>query len=425
MSSVDTFSWVVLVCSEFAQLQKIISDELQKVNLRFLTAGESHGKGLVAILEGLPSGLPLTTEEINTDLRARQGGYGRGGRMKIEKDQIQLLSGVRWGETLGSPIALLVDNKDFSNWEKKMSIQQAERDPSIAVTDPRPGHADLPGILKYFRPDIRDILERASARETTARVAIGSVCKALLRQFDIQAVSHVVSLGTTIVPTQSLTFGDIRDNQADSELKCVDIAAEQKMKIAINSAKEEGDTLGGTVEVRIRNLPVGLGSHVHWDRKLDGRLAQSLMSIQGIKGVEVGLGFQTAYLEGSKVHDEIVAEQGSFTRLTNNAGGIEGGMTNGEELVVRAAMKPIATLQRPKKTVNPYTGKAATASTERSDVTAVASAAVVAEAAVVFVLADAMCEKFGGDSLVEMKRNYDSYREQIGRFPEGLKWNPS
>jgi len=388
------------------------------MNLRFLTAGESHGRGLVAILEGIPSGLPLTPEDINTDLRARQGGYGRGGRMKIEKDQVQIFSGVRWGETLGTPVSLLIENKDYANWEKKMSIDPADKDPGIAVQEPRPGHADLAGLLKYDRRDIRDVLERASARETAARVAVGAVCRKLLNEFGIEAVSHVVSVNTVMVPAQSLTFDQLKDRQQGSVLKCADRNAEQRMKVAIDTARHEGDSLGGIVEVRVRGLPVGLGSHVQWDRKLDGRLAQALMSIPGIKGVENGLGFQAAYLEGSKVHDEIAYEDGCFTRSTNNAGGLEGGITNGEDLIVRAAMKPIATLQRPKQTVNPFTKEEVRASTERSDVAAVAAAAVVAEAGVLFALAQAMCEKFGGDSLKEMKRNYEAYQEQVRRFPE-------
>ncbi|HNT36306.1 MAG TPA: chorismate synthase, partial [bacterium] len=370
--------------------------------LRFLTAGESHGRGLVAIVEGMPSGMSLIAEDINPDLKARQGGYGRGGRMKIESDQVQILSGVRWGQTLGSPIALLIENKDFANWETKMSVHPEHRDPTIAIQEPRPGHADLVGLLKYNRPDIRDILERASARETAARVAVGAVCRKLLQQFSIESVSHVVSIGTVVAPVQSLTFEEIRARQAASDLKCADPKAEMTMKVAIDLAKHEGDSLGGVVEVRVKGLPVGLGSHVHWDRKLDGKLAQSLMSIQAIKGVEIGLGFQSAFLDGSKVHDEISTDGSVFLRLSNNAGGLEGGMTTGEDLVLRAAMKPIATLQRPKKTINPFTKQPASASTERSDVCAVTAAAVVAEAATLFTVAQAFCEKFGGDSLKEM-----------------------
>jgi len=386
--------------------------------LRFLTAGESHGKGLVAILEGMPAGVPLCPEDIDVDLAARQGGYGRGGRMKIEKDKVEILSGVRWGETLGTPISLLIMNKDFSNWEKKMSIDPEDKDPDIAVQEPRPGHADLAGVLKYDRRDIRDILERASARETTARVAVGAACKALLQQFGIESVSHVISLGTLSIEAKELTFDQIRDLQKDSELKCVDHALEDKIKMAIDEAKLSGDTLGGVMEVRVRNVPVGLGSHVQWDRKLDGRLAQALMCIPGIKAVECGLGLRCAYLPGSEIHDEITLEGDEFVRLSNNAGGLEGGITNGEEIVVRAAMKPIATLMRPKKTVNPFTKDSVLASTERSDVTAVPAAAVIAESMTVFTVAQAMCEKFGGDSLKEMKRNFDSFLEQVRKFPE-------
>lgn len=386
--------------------------------LRYLTAGESHGKGLVAMLEGIPAGLALLPEDVNSDLRARQGGYGRGGRMKIEKDQVNFLSGVRWGETLGTPVAIIIENRDFANWEKKMSVDPQHRDPDIAVREPRPGHADLVGLLKYDRRDIRDILERASARETAARVAVGAVCKKLLGEFGIESASHTVVLGQTVVPTADLTFEDIRDGQGNSELKCVDEASERRMKIDIDMAKNEGDSLGGVVEVRVKGLPEGLGSHVQWDRKLDGLLAQSLMCIPAIKGVEIGMGFQSAYLGGSQVHDEIVYRDGRYRRLTNNAGGLEGGITNGEDLIVKAAMKPIATLQRPKKTVNPFTKEPVTASTERSDTCAVPAAGVVAEAGVMFTLAQVFCEKFGGDSIKEMRRNYESYLEQIEKFPE-------
>lgn len=388
--------------------------------LRFLTAGESHGRGLVSVLEGVPSGLSLSPEDINPDLKARQGGYGRGGRMKIESDQVQILSGVRWGQTLGSPIAMLIENRDFANWEKKMSLDPADRDPSIAVLEPRPGHADLVGLLKYHRGDIRDILERASARETASRVAVGAVCRKLLAEFGVESVSHVISIGTVVACVQSLSFEEIRERQAGSELKCVDPKAEMTMKVGIDTAKHEGDSLGGIVEVRVKGLPVGLGSYVHWDRRLDGKLAQSLMSVPAIKGVEIGLGFQSAYLDGSKVHDEVSFDGVQFPRLSNNAGGLEGGMTTGEELVLRAAMKPIATLQRPKRTVNPFTKQVATASTERSDTCAVPAAAVVAEAAILFTLAESFCEKFGGDSLKEMTRNVALYQEQLRHFPEDL-----
>src|SRR5437870_8996001 len=385
---------------------------------RFTTAGESHGRGLVALLEGIPAGLPLAAERVNTELKRRMGGYGRGARMKIEADQIEWLAGVRAGETLGSPIAMLVWNRDWEHWQDVMA---PEADATGAgerrrqVTRPRPGHADLAGSLKYDRRDARDILERASARETVARVACGAVCKILLEQFGIEIGSHVVELGGVRagVGAQHAAPLPERLNQASdaSPVRCLDPDAEREMIARIDAAKAAGDTLGGVVEVIAVGLPVGLGSHVSWDAKLDGRLAQALMSIPAVKGVELGLGFEAARRKGSEVHDEILP---GLARATNRAGGTEGGMTTGEPLVARVAMKPISTLMSPLRTVDLQTGGAAPAQSERSDVTAVPAMGVIAEAMVALVLAEAMLEKFGGDALSEMQRNVAGYQAQLG-----------
>jgi chorismate synthase len=388
--------------------------------LRFTTAGESHGKALVAIVEGLPAGLPLSAEWVDRDLARRMMGYGRGARMKIERDRIEWLSGLRAGETLGSPVAMLIPNRDWANWEDVMA---AEGTPGELrrrrVTRPRPGHADLVGVLKYDRVDARDILERASARETTARVAAGALARRLLDEFGVEVGSHVVSLGGIRVPPGQLPV-PLNPAADASEIRVLDRSVEAEIIARIDRARQDGDTLGGEVEVVARGLPVGLGSHVSWDRKLDGRLAAMLMSIPAVKGVELGLGFEAARRPGSGVHDPIEAGEpldarGGFRRVTNNAGGLEGGMTTGEPLVVRVAMKPISTLMSPLKTVNLASGEAANAQSERSDVTAVPAMGVIAEALVAFVLADAMVEKFGGDSLAEMRRNHDGYLAAAGR----------
>lgn len=379
---------------------------------RYLTAGESHGPQLSAIIEGLPAGVRLAAENVNTELARRQQGYGRGGRMKIEKDTVELLSGVRWGETLGSPLTLVVKNRDWENWLEKMSILPGHRDDSSAVTRPRPGHADLTGIMKYHHADVRNVLERSSARETAVRVAVGGVARALLAEFGIRVGGYVTEVGgvSATVPVQSYEM--LWQRAAASEMFCCDPVAEQEMMRAIDAAKAAGDTLGGVVEVQVLGVPAGLGSYVHWDRKLDARLVMSLMSIQAIKGVEVGIGFECARRPGSQVHDEIRYDDG-YCRDTNNAGGIEGGMSNGEPIVLRAAMKPIPTLYKPLRSVDIRTHEAFEATVERSDTCAVPAALVVAEAVVAIEIADALLEKFGGDSIFEIRRNIEGYLEQI------------
>lgn len=391
--------------------------------LRYLTAGESHGPQLTTIIEGVPAGLAVTAEAINADLARRQGGYGRGGRMKIETDQVEILSGVRWGLTLGSPVTLCIRNRDWVNWQDKMSVDPAKRDDSIKVTRPRPGHADLPGAIKYGHDDVRNILERSSARETAARVAAGSLAKLLLADFGISVNGFVAEIGGIPASRPDVSVESLCELAAQSELYTYDPAAEVKMKNLIDRMKQEGDTVGGVVEVVVSGAPVGLGSHVQWDRKLDGRLAMALMSIQAIKGVEVGIGFDAARKPGSQVHDEIgydgsMATGGAsgFRRATNRAGGIEGGMSNGEDIVVRAAMKPIPTLYRPLKSVDISTREQIEATVERSDVCAVPAAAVVAEAVVAIEIANAFLEKFGGDSLAEIRRGYDGYLHYVRSF---------
>ena len=402
--------------------------------LRFTTAGESHGKALVTIVEGLPAGLPVSAAWVDHELARRMQGYGRGARMKIERDHIEWLSGVRAGETLGSPVAMLIPNRDWINWEDVMAYESSDPPGELRrrrVTRPRPGHADLAGLLKYDRLDGRDILERASARETTARVAAGALAKRLLHEFGVEIGSHVVSLGG--VQTESAR-GARREplpwplNEASdrSEVRVLDPAAEAEIIRRIDAAKKAGDTLGGEVEVIARGVVVGLGSHVSWDRKLDGRLAGMLMSIPAVKGVEIGMGFEAARRPGSEVHDPIESGKagkrgsgegdvrGGFRRPTNNAGGLEGGITTGEPVVVKVAMKPIATLMSPLPTVDLASGQPAKAVSERSDVTAVPAMGVIAEALVGLVLADAMLEKFGGDSLSEMRRNYTGYVAALG-----------
>jgi chorismate synthase len=400
--------------------------------LRFTTAGESHGKALVTIVEGLPAGLPVSAEWVDRELARRMQGYGRGARMKIERDQIEWLSGLRAGETLGSPVAMLIPNRDWTNWEDVMAHEPADHIGELRrrrVTRPRPGHADLAGVLKYDRLDARDILERASARETTARVAAGALAKRLLDEFGIEIGSHVVSLGGIEVPRAELPVPLNRASDR-SEIRVLDPAVEAQIVSRIDAAKKAGDTLGGEVEVIARGVVVGLGSHVAWDRKLDGRLAGIMMSIPAVKGVEIGMGFEAARRPGSEVHDPIEGGQpdtltdgrdpkGGFRRPTNNAGGLEGGITNGEPVVVKLAMKPISTLMSPLATVDLASGQPAKAVSERSDVTAVPAMGVIAEAVMALVLADAMLEKFGGDSLVEMRRNYDGYVAALGsRWPE-------
>ncbi|HEY7766755.1 chorismate synthase [Longimicrobium sp.] len=389
---------------------------------RFVTAGESHGPALTAVVEGAPAGLTLSADDLDRELRRRQGGYGRGGRMRIESDRAEILSGVRHGQTLGSPITLLVRNRDWANWTDAMSPAPsgAEGDDEAMrrVFFPRPGHADLVGALKYDRTDARDILERASARETAARVAAGTVARRMLAELGITVGSHVASLGGIVARPPDEMPEDLNAASDPSPVRCLDAEAEGAMIDAIDAAKRAGDTLGGVVEVVARGVPAGLGSHVSWDRKLDGRLAHALMSIQAIKGVEIGLGFEGSMRPGSRVHDAIVAEpanprSGGFGRTSNNAGGLEGGITTGQPLVVRAAMKPISTLMQPLATVDLRTGEIAAAVRERSDVVAVPAAGVVAEAMVCIVLAGAVLEQFGGDTMADLRRNFDGYVQRI------------
>ncbi len=385
--------------------------------LRFLTAGESHGKGLSGILEGLPSGLPLGPEDINRDLRRRQLGYGRGGRMKIEQDRAEILSGVRWGKTIGSPLSLFVENRDWKNWQESMSPEAAHEGSASAVTRPRPGHADLAGAMKYGHRDIRNILERSSARETAMRVAVGSVARTLLAFFGVTIGSFVIRIGSAAIAPDDASFrdGEIFERADLSPVRCPDDDATRLMIAEIDSALKRGDTVGGVFQVTAQGLPPGLGSHVQWDRRLDGRLAQAVMSIQAIKGVEVGSGFTMAARFGSEVMDEIVlsdpADSGGetdastlFGRKSNHAGGIEGGMTNGMPVVVRAAMKPIPTLRKPLRSVDIVSRESVEAAYERSDICAVPAAAVIAEAMTALILADAFLEKFGGDSMDEIRR---------------------
>lgn len=388
---------------------------------RYLTAGESHGPQLTAIIEGLPAGFVVLAESINRDLARRQQGYGRGGRMKIETDTAEILSGVRWGETLGSPLTLVVKNRDWENWSDRMSPLPEHRDESHAVTRPRPGHADLTGALKYDHEDVRNVLERSSARETAVRVAVGAVARQFLETFGIRVGGFVTRIGAVAAGRPDLPFEELWMTAAESELFSCDRSTDEAMKQAIDSAKGAGDTLGGVVEVQVLGCPPGLGSYVQWDRKLDARLSMALMSIQAIKGVEVGLGFGVAERPGSLVHDEIFYDQArveagsasAYCRSTNNAGGIEGGMSNGEPIIVRAAMKPIPTLYKPLRSVDMKSHEPYEATVERSDACAVPAALVVAEAVVAIEIAAAFLDKFGGDSLVEIRRNFDGYCHQL------------
>jgi chorismate synthase len=387
--------------------------------LRFLTAGESHGPELVAVVEGVPAGFDIDLVKINHDLARRQKGYGRGGRMLIEKDEARPVSGIRFGRTIGSPVTLIVVNRDFKNWEKRMSADPANRGEAKIVTRPRPGHADLAGVLKYNLEDIRDVLERASARETTARVAIGGLVRQLLTPFGIDILGYVASIGATQAKTPAaMSLADLRRVTEESQVRVADPDAERAIIEEIDACKKTGDTLGGIVEVVATGLPVGLGSHVQWDRKLDGRLAHALLSLQAVKGVEFGMGFESARVRGSALHDEIGydAEARRFTRHSNNSGGTEGGMSTGEPMRVRVAFKPLSTLMRPLRSADIRTKEEAVGAIERSDVCAIPAAAVIAEAAVAFELANAFLEKFGGDSLAEITRNWRGYLEQVRNF---------
>lgn len=397
--------------------------------ISFRTAGESHGRGLAAIIEGMPAGLPLEmSRDVDPDLRRRQQGYGRGRRMEIESDRAELLSGVRLGETLGSPICMLVWNRDWENWRTAMSHlpPDPEGNPKALKSQflPRPGHADLVGVLKYGRHDLRDVLERASARETAARVACGAVAKTLLNRFGVRVGSHVLSIGDVEARTPDELPDDLNAASDPSPVRTLDDEAGERMMAAIDAAKGGGDTLGGVFEVVVTGVPVGLGSYVSYDAKLDGRLAGAVMSIQAIKGVEIGLGFRGARLEGSGVHDPIVpsgarARSGGYGRSSNGAGGLEGGVTTGEPLVVRCAMKPISTLRKRLPSVDIRDGSVDDAAVERSDVCAVPAAAVVGEAMVALVVADAFLEKFGGDSLAEVRRNFEGYLAYLSERQPG------
>jgi chorismate synthase len=388
---------------------------------RFVTAGESHGRALVAIIEGLPAGLSIDIDSINHELRRRQLGYGRGGRQKIESDHARILSGVRHGQTLGSPIAVMIENRDFANWEDIMAAGPRELDESKArrLTRPRPGHADLAGGLKFDRRDLRDILERASARETAARVAVGAFARLLLKEFGIEIASHTLMLGGIPEhPLAEVPWENISAIQDDTVLRCVDKEVEQLMVNRIDEAKKAGDTLGGIFEVVAREVPPGLGNHTQWDLKLDGRLAQAVMSIQAVKAVEIGLGAIISGRPGSEAQDEIYYDAASqtFYRRTNRAGGLEGGITTGQEVRVRGHLKPLSTLRQPLMSIDINTKEPSKAAFERSDVTAVPAAGVIGEAMTAIVLAQAMREKFGGDSLDEMKRNFAGYREQVRAY---------
>lgn len=394
------------------------------MSLRYLTAGESHGPAIVSIIEGMPAGVPISSAVINAQLKRRQGGYGRGRRMQIEGDEAEILSGVRHGQTLGSPIALLIRNADFVKWAEAMAIDAPPSDPSDdwrlrPVTRPRPGHADLAGALKYDTDDARNILERASARETAMRVAVGTVARALLTQFGILIKSHVVRFGPVdaTLPWEGRQPVPEDLSRVDaSPVRTADPGAEEAMMKAVDEAKKAGETLGGIYEVIAWGVPPGLGSHVQWDRKLDGALARGLMSVQATKGVEIGLGFGVTSRPGSQVHDPIhYSEAEGIYRGSNHAGGIEGGMSNGEPIVVRVAVKPIATLYQPLPSIDMVTLQPAEGAIERSDVAVVPAAGVIGEAVVAFEIAKAFLEKFGGDSLGEVRRNYEGYMEAIGR----------
>ncbi|NPB08651.1 MAG: chorismate synthase [Aquificae bacterium] len=393
--------------------------------LRFLTAGESHGKGLTAILEGIPANLPLTSSYINRELSRRQRGYGRGGRMKIEKDEVEILSGVRFGKTIGSPIALFIRNRDWENWKEKMAPEGEPPENLPLFTRPRPGHADLAGGIKYNQRDLRNVLERSSARETAARVAVGAVCKRLLGEFGIKIRSFVVSVGKKELEElkEKTYFSDPRkieelhERAEESEFRIPFPEKDEELKALVDEAKERGESLGGVFEVFALGVPPGLGSHVQWDRRIDGRIAQAMMSIQAIKGVEIGIGFEASRRFGSQVHDEIGWREGEgFFRYSNNLGGTEGGMTNGMPIVVRVAMKPIPTLRNPLRSVDINTKEEIKAGKERTDVLAVPAASVVGEAMLAIVLADALLEKLGGDFLEELKERYEAYLRHVRNF---------
>ncbi len=415
------------------------------MHFRFTTAGESHGKALTAIVEGVPADLDIDIAAIDHELWRRQQGYGRGGRMKIEKDRVEILSGIRHGKALGSPIGLIIENKDFVHWQEVMSVE-APRGPARSkrtadkaarkITRPRPGHADLAGGQKYGARDLRDILERASARETAARVACGAIAKRLLAVFGIEVRSHVIKVGHVQAVPLWRKWDEIIAIPADSPLRCADATGQKDMMKAIDAARKEGDTLGGIFEVVAHGVPAGLGAHTSWEDKLDGRIARAIMSIHAVKAVEIGTAVANAGKPGSKVHDEIfVRDEGggrrdegrgsdssliphpsSFVRKTNRAGGLEGGITNGEELRIRGYMKPLSTLRKPLRSVDIETKEPSDAAFERSDITAVPAAGVIGEAMLAVVLANEMREKFGGDAIDEMKRNYDAFCDALNSY---------
>ncbi|PHF93751.1 chorismate synthase [Bacillus wiedmannii] len=390
--------------------------------MRYITAGESHGPQLTTIIEGVPAGLPLVADDINEELARRQKGYGRGRRMQIETDQVQIVSGVRHGETLGSPIALVVENRDFAHWTKIMGAEplteQEEKEMKRKVTKPRPGHADLNGAIKYGHRDMRNVLERSSARETTVRVAAGAVAKKVLAELGITVAGHVIEIGG--VQAQEFTYSSIEELKSITEaspVRCLDEAAGNQMMKAIDDAKANGDSIGGIVEVIVEGMPIGIGSYVHYDRKLDAKLAAAIMSINAFKGVEIGIGFEAAHRPGSEVHDEILwNEEHGYTRRTNNAGGLEGGMTTGMPIVVRGVMKPIPTLYKPLQSIDIDTKEPFTASIERSDSCAVPAASVVAEAVVAWELATALIEQFGLDRMDLIRENIEKHNEYARGF---------
>ncbi|BDM75479.1 chorismate synthase [Lactococcus garvieae] len=389
--------------------------------MRFFTAGESHGPRLTAIIEGLPAGLPLQASDINVELKRRQGGYGRGGRMKIESDQVEITSGLRHGKTLGSPLTLNVTNRDFSHWTEIMASEEVDEavKRQRKLTKPRPGHADLVGGMKYEFEDLRNTLERSSARETTMRVAVGAVAKALLKQLDIDMAYHVVNFGGKDVAAQlpELSVSEIKAKAGTNDLSIVDISRAEEIRSYIDKIKKAGDTIGGIVEVRATNVPAGLGSYVHFDRKLDAKIAAAVVSINAFKGVEFGLGFEAGRRQGSQVMDEILwTAQTGYSRKSNNLGGFEGGMTNGEDLVIRGVMKPIPTLYKPLMSVNTETHEPYKASVERSDPTALPAAGVVMENVVATVIAQEICDKFSSDSFRELQEAFQNYKERLKNF---------
>lgn len=379
--------------------------------IRFLTAGESHGKAEVVIVEGIPAGLPINKDGINSELKKRSDDFGRGGRGKIEKDEVQILSGVRFGKTLGSPISLIIENLDFENWKEKMDPEDNNADKeTIKITKPRPGHADLAGAIKYGFDDIRNVLERSSARETITRVAAGAVFKKLLSEFGIKIASHTIQIGKIKIEKSDYSFKDVsKVFENDPDIRCIDEKAREKMKQEITDSRTNKNTLGGVIEVIANNIPVGLGNHTHWDKKLDGRIAQALMSIPSVKAIEIGNAIEAASKTGKEIQDVLFVENQKITRKTNNMGGIEGGISNGEDIICRVFHKPISTIYDPLPSVDIKTLEPTLATVERSDICIVPRAGVVSEAMLAFVLAEALMEKFGGDSIRETKRNFENY----------------